>query len=382
MKYCKLTDVCNFQGGSQPPKSDWILEPKDGYIRMLQIRDFTQNYDKPEYVKITNSIKTCKKEDILIARYGASVGKILTGLDGAYNVAIMKIIPNEKILLKKYLFYFLNSNLFQNHILNVGSRAAQAGFNKEDLNGINIQIHSVEDQEKIIYQLENLDNLIDIRKMEIEKFNNLIKSQFVEMFGDININSHNYQEEKLSNHLKIIGGYAFKSKNFKNKGIPVLRIGNINTGFFVSKNLMFYDDNPNLGNYAIYPGDVVISLTGTVGKDDYGNVCIVGNEYDKYYLNQRNAKLELNNTVNSRYITYAFRIPEIKKRLTTVSRGVRQANISNKDIENLVIPIPPIDLQNKFADIVKQIDKQKFEFENSLKKLEELKNSLMQEYFG
>ena len=202
------------------------------------------------------------------------------------------------------------------------------------------------------------------------------------MFGDININSHNYQEEKLSNHLKIIGGYAFKSKNFKNKGIPVLRIGNINTGFFVSKNLMFYDDNPNLGNYAIYPGDVVISLTGTVGKDDYGNVCIVGNEYDKYYLNQRNAKLELNNTVNSRYITYAFRIPEIKKRLTTVSRGVRQANISNKDIENLVIPIPPIDLQNKFADIVKQIDKQKFEFENSLKKLEELKNSLMQEYFG
>ena len=202
------------------------------------------------------------------------------------------------------------------------------------------------------------------------------------MFGDININSHNYQEEKLSNHLKIIGGYAFKSKNFKNKGIPVLRIGNINTGFFVSKNLMFYDDNPNLENYAIYPGDVVISLTGTVGKDDYGNVCIVGNEYDKYYLNQRNAKLELNNTVNSRYITYAFRIPEIKKRLTTVSRGVRQANISNKDIENLVIPIPPIDLQNKFADIVKQIDKQKFEFENSLKKLEELKNSLMQEYFG
>ena len=202
------------------------------------------------------------------------------------------------------------------------------------------------------------------------------------MFGDININSHNYQEEKLSNHLKIIGGYAFKSKNFKNKGIPVLRIGNINTGFFVPKNLMFYDDKPNLANYAIYPGDVVISLTGTVGKDDYGNVCIVGNEYDKYYLNQRNAKLELNNTVNSRYITYAFRIPEIKKRLTTVSRGVRQANISNKDIENLVIPIPPIELQNKFADIVKQIDKQKFEFENSLKKLEELKNSLMQEYFG
>ena len=128
-----LCDVCDFQGGSQPPKEQWIDEEKDGYIRMLQIRDFTQaDRVKPEYVKISPNIKTCCEDDILIARYGASVGKILTGLSGAYNVAIMKTIPDENMLNKRYLYYYLLSDVFQNAILNVGSRAAQAGFNKTD----------------------------------------------------------------------------------------------------------------------------------------------------------------------------------------------------------------------------------------------------------
>ena len=90
----RLCDVCDFQGGSQPPKNEWSFEQKDGYIRMLQIRDFTQtrNVEK-EYIKLTSSTKTCVTEDILIARYGASIGKILTGLSGAYNVAI--ILPDD-----------------------------------------------------------------------------------------------------------------------------------------------------------------------------------------------------------------------------------------------------------------------------------------------
>ena len=181
------------------------------------------------------------------------------------------------------------------------------------------------------------------------------------MFGDININEKLWKEDILKNHLKVIGGYAFKSSEFKNSGIPILRIGNINTGYFRPKDLMFWNEEDKLKNYIIYPNDIVMSLTGTVGKDDYGNVCIMGRDYEKYYLNQRNAKLELKHTLDKIYILYALKVPEIKKRLTGISRGVRQANIANKDIENLYIPIPPIELQNQFADIVKQIDKQKFE---------------------
>ena len=77
--YKKLGEVCDFEGGSQPPKSEWINHPQDGYVRMLQIRDFTKSRNAEiEYVKITKKLRLCKDDDILIGRYGASVGKILT----------------------------------------------------------------------------------------------------------------------------------------------------------------------------------------------------------------------------------------------------------------------------------------------------------------
>lgn len=89
--FINLCDVCDFQGGAQPPKGQWTDKKTDGSIRMLQIRDFTQSERvKPEYVKSDLNIRTCCENDISIARYGASLGKILTGLAGAYNVAIMK----------------------------------------------------------------------------------------------------------------------------------------------------------------------------------------------------------------------------------------------------------------------------------------------------
>ena len=125
-----------------------------------------------------------------------------------------------------------------------------------------------------------------------------------------------------------------------------------------------------------------MSLTGTVGKDDYGNVCILGNDYDVYYLNQRNAKLELQDTINKYYLSVLLKFEPVKKKLTGISRGVRQANISNKDILNLSVPIPPIELQNQFADFVKQTDKSKSAIQKSLDKLETLQKALMQKYFG
>ena len=75
--------------------------------------------------------------------------------------------------------------------------------------------------------------------------------------------------------------------NIENDGIPVLRIGNINAGYFKPVNMVYWQEDESLERYAMYPGDLVMSLTGTVGKDDYGNVCILGDDYEMYYLNQR-----------------------------------------------------------------------------------------------
>ena len=194
------------------------------------------------------------------------------------------------------------------------------------------------------------------------------------MFGDIHLNDKNWKEDILKNNISIIGGYAFKSSGFQKSGIPILRIGNINTGKFRDKDLKFWKEDKLLEKYAIYPKDVLISLTGTVGKEDYGNVCIIGNEYPKYYLNQRNAKLNIESMLSKEYFSYALKEAGIKKRLLRVNRGVRQANISNKDIEELKLPVPPITLQNQFSEIVKQIDKQKFESMIQLKMMEKIYN--------
>lgn len=170
-----------------------------------------------------------------------------------------------------------------------------------------------------------------------------------------------WEESHLSEKLDVLGGYAFKSDEFDEEaGIPVLRIGNINAGFFRPVNMVYWREDENLEKYAMYPGDLVMSLTGTVGKDDYGNVCILGNDYDKYYLNQRNAKLEIKEGLDKLYLSEILKFNTIKKRLTGISRGVRQANIANRDILNLYIPIPPLDLQEQFAAFVAQTDKSKY----------------------
>lgn len=179
------------------------------------------------------------------------------------------------------------------------------------------------------------------------------------MFGDPIINDRGLTVTPLSEHLELVGGFAFKSTGFVNEGIPVLRIGNINAGYFKADDLPFWNDDPALERYKIYPGDLLISLTGTVGKDDYGNVCRIGNDYTCYYLNQRNAKIILKHTVLPEYITALLRNRRVKDIIANAGVGVRQANISNKNILELCVPVPHIDDQRIFADIVKQTDKSK-----------------------
>ena len=202
------------------------------------------------------------------------------------------------------------------------------------------------------------------------------------MFGDPVLNPKGWEKKKLGDYVTLISGYAFTNNDYSNSGIPVIKIGNINSGYFEPKNLNYVQENVKLNKYLIYPYDIVISLTGTVGKNDYGNLCILPSIYDKYYLNQRNAKLELINHIDKYFLYNIFKFEHIKKSLTNISRGIRQANISNNDILNLQLPIPPLDLQNQFAKFVEQVEKNKENIKSSLNQLETLYSALMQEYFG
>ena len=129
-----LSEIIDYAGGSQPPASEFIEEYRDGYVRFVQIRDYYSN-SHITYIPIRKSNKLCAETDIMIARYGASLGRICYGLNGAYNVALAKVSPKVKEY-TEYLRIFLMSDGFYNKINSIGQRAAQAGFNKDDIENI------------------------------------------------------------------------------------------------------------------------------------------------------------------------------------------------------------------------------------------------------
>ncbi|UGV30411.1 restriction endonuclease subunit S [Halopseudomonas aestusnigri] len=153
-----LTEVVNFIGGSQPPKSQFSDVQKEGYVRLIQIRDYkTDNHIV--YVDSASTKKFCTKDDVMIGRYGPPVFQILRGLDGAYNVALMKAVPNEDVLTKDYLFWFLQSPSIQNYVIGISQRAAgQSGVNKKALEKYLIPVPSKTIQNDIVDKVGQLVN--------------------------------------------------------------------------------------------------------------------------------------------------------------------------------------------------------------------------------
>ena len=301
-----------------------------------------------------------------------------------HGMNLLRLRARRDIVNPAYARYCFYGQQFKSQIRNITKKSVnQASFAVKDLKKIRIDIPSISKQSEIVGLLDKVQQIMKLRRRELLDLDDLIKARFVEMFGNPDNNTKGWEECALSEKLDVLGGYAFKSDQFdENEGVPVLRIGNINAGYFKSVNMVYWKEDKKLEKYIMYPGDLVMSLTGTVGKDDYGNVCILNNDYEKYYLNQRNAKLEIKEGINKYYLSQLLKFQRVKKKLTGINRGVRQANISNRDILNLVVPIPPMDIQNRFADFVNQVDKSKVAVQAALDKAQLLFDSLMQEYFG
>ena len=152
--WVRHNDLFNVSGGSQPPKSIFIEQERDGYIRLFQIRDYGPN-PQPIYIPLSTASKISQKGDILLARYGASLGKVFYAEYGAYNVALAKVVPlyESPLIFQKYIFLYYCSSIYQNEIVN-RSRCAQAGFNKEDLNSLLFPLPPLAEQYRIVEKYE------------------------------------------------------------------------------------------------------------------------------------------------------------------------------------------------------------------------------------
>ena len=342
-KYVLLKEVCE-KASSNIAQKD--LAECDGIYPI---------YGASGYIKSVDFFQQAK-DYIAIVKDGAGIGRAMKLPAKSSVIGTMQyILPNDKINIS-YLYYAICSM----HLEKYFSGATIPHIYFRDYQNEQLPLPTLEEQAKIANVFGRIDYFIKKEKEQLINLDKLVKSRFIEMFGDPITNDKELPVEPLGKHIELLGGFAFKSTGFTKEGIPVLRIGNINSGYFKSDNLPFWKYDKALDRYLLYPGDLAISLTGTVGKDDYGNICRLGNDYPRYYLNQRNAKLILKDTVLPEFIRTLLKNKKVKDKIVNTGVGIRQANISNKSILELEVPIPNLAGQNQFAAFVTQVDKSKF----------------------
>ncbi|WP_163151113.1 restriction endonuclease subunit S [Anoxybacillus sp. MB8] len=411
--YFYFTSILDIQGGTQPPKSQFINEPKEGYIRLVQIRDFASD-DYLTYIPYTSKLRLIEEEDILIARYGASIGRILTGLSGAYNVALAKVVYPKEHIYRKYLYWLLQTEHFQGPLKMI-SRSAQAGFNKNDLSNIKLPLPPYNEQKRIAEKVERLFAKIDEAKRLIEEVKESFELRRAAILdkafkGQLGTNDPNeksmletsdeikekdiiLEEEqpykvpknwvwvKLKSCLKNLQyGYTASSSTLE-EGPKYLRITDIQNDSVDWETVPHCRiEADQLEKYKLNKGDIVIARTGaTTGKsfliDDAP--CSV---FASYLI-----RLTTNDNLNPRYLWNYLKSPMYWKQITVVKKGIAQPGANAQIIGGLAIPLPPINEQQRIAEKVNYL-LSKLETEKEMvleveQKLELLKQSILNKAF-
>lgn len=343
-------DVCNIQGGTQPPKSTFVENEQSGYVRLLQIQDFKRS-DKAVYVPDKKSLKKCEEKDILIGRYGASVGKILTGLSGAYNVALVKTIPDFKRLDRGYLYHFLCSPSFQSFILNVGSRAAQAGFNKDDLSQLKLPLPPLEEQKRIAAILDKADSVRRKRQQAIDLADDFLRSVFLDMFGDPVTNPKGWEVKSLKSLCKKVTDGTHHSPPIVESGIPYVTAKHLKkSGLEFHANPWFVSEEEHKKIFARCnpePNDVLYIKDGATT----GLAAI--NEYDfEFSMLSSLALLKPDyDLVTSEFLCMFLNHPRTKLVLTANMAGAAITRLTLAKIKDVKVPLPDLASQKKFREI-------------------------------
>lgn len=160
-----LSELMNYAGGSQPPASEFVFKPQEGYIRFVQIRDYDTD-SHITYIPESTRNKLCEEHDIMIARYGASLGRICSGINGAYNVALAKVFP-KKPYYREFLRCYLSSRVFYEGINNKGGRSAQAGFNQSDIKSFMLIVPTDSD----LIQFETIASSLFEKRLRLKQEN-------------------------------------------------------------------------------------------------------------------------------------------------------------------------------------------------------------------
>ena len=379
MKYKKLGDICDIKSGGTPSrrkKEYW----DSGTIPWVKIGDIKGKYISNTSEFITeqglneSSAKLFKKGTLLYTIF-ATLGEVaILDIDATTNQAIVGISHTNEVD-TNYLYYFLKSK--KEYVNDIGRGVAQNNINLSMLKDMDIYIPSLVIQNKIVDILDKAQQLIDKRKEQIEALDELVKSKFIEMFGDPVSNPMNWDKKRLADECNIITGNtpSRKVEAYYGDYIEWIKSDNITgAGVYLSTAREYLSKQGLKVGRSIEKDSILMTcIAGSIKC--IGNVAIADR---KVAFNQQINGIEpLKNNVYFMLQQFNLSQKYIQSTINMSLKGI----LSKGQLSELEFIFPPIEKQNEFAEFFKQVDKLKFEMEKSLKELEDNFNSLMQKAF-
>ena len=320
-------------------------------------------------------------ECVLVAGNGDLNVKYYDGKFDAYQRTYIIESLDKTVVTVPYLYRFLDKYVETLRQQAIGGVIKYIKLG--NLTEAEIPLPSVDEQSKIVIKLNKANELIALRKEQLAKLDQLVKSRFIELFGNLvigdKVNTNKQKIGEIASVTKLAGFEFTKYIQYKEQGdIIMLRGLNCKKGHLVLDDIKWIDKETSdlLPRSKLYYGDILMTYAGTIG-----DVAMVDAD-DKYHLAPNVAKITLNDkrACNPIFLMHLFMYTN--DYIMTFASVVAQASINMEKIRNFEYYFPPVELQNQFVAFVEQTDKSKLAIQQSLDKLETLKKSLMQEYFG
>ncbi len=374
--FTPINDLYDFQGGSQPPRHTFIFEEKAGYIRLLQIRDYkTDKY--ASYIPESLAKRHCKADDIMIGRYGPPIFQILNGLEGAYNVALIKAIPTERIN-KKYGWFILKQEKLFEFVEKLSQRSSgQTGVALNELKNYLIPLPPTKaEQTAIATALSDADALITSLEKLIEKKRAIKQGAIQELLRP----KEGWEVKKLGEVADITKLAGFEYTNYFNSyndggEIVVVRGTNITHNKMDLTDVKYIPRSTSnkLQRSKLRKDDLVFAYVGTIGP------AFLVDENDKYHLGPNTSKISSSFELSPLFLFHYFTSTLIKKEIIDNTSIGAQPSLSMFKIRSFNILLPPKDIQIHIAKILSNMDEEIASLEQKLLKCKLLKQGMMQE---
>lgn len=385
----RLGDVCTVVSGTTP-KSDHP-EYWDGKINWVTPAELTDDSNMifESQRKITqqavkdSNLKAFPAGTVLLSSR-APIGKVaIAGTEMYCNQGFKNLICSERIY-NRYLYHFLRSKTA--YLNSLGRGATFKEISKSIVENIEIPLPHLDEQRKIAAVLDKVSDLIAKRRQQLDKLDTLVKARFVEMFGDPVSDTFGWNQAILREVTSKIGSGATPKggkESYQLEGITLIRSMNVHDGHFEYKDLAHITETQaaQLENVVVKKNDVFINITGA----SVARSCIVPSEVLPARVNQHVAIIRcMQKQLNPIFANHMFLNDRFKRQLLDIgeSGGATRQAITKQQLEMLRVILPPMELQKHFSEIVTKVNIIKFSIQKSCEKLETLKKTLMQQYFG